>query len=172
MSKKHSEIEALRVLANLKVNKPNINLKRIARSLGATIKYVPLDDKLSGSIFIDGNSAKIAVNSFHHPNRQRFTIAHEIGHLVLHSQEFQNTIHVDKKFQMYRNENASRGTDRLEIQANSFASELLMPAFLLEKVVGNMQIDMDEDGTIEELANKFQVSTTAFRFRLGRFYNA
>lgn len=170
MSKKHSETEALRILADVKVDKPSINLKRIANSLGATIRYVPLDENLSGSIFIDGNSAKIAVNSFHHPNRQRFTIAHEIGHLVLHSQQFQNTIHVDKKFQMYRNENSSRGTDRLEIQANSFASELLMPTFLLEKVVGNMQIDMDDDETISQLADKFRVSPTAFKFRLGRFY--
>ncbi len=172
MSNKNSKTEALRILTDLKVEKPNINLKRIAKSLGATIRYVPLDDNLSGSIFIDGNTAKIAVNSFHHPNRQRFTIAHEIGHLVLHSEQFQNTIHVDKKFQMYRNEKSSRGTDRLEIQANSFASELLMPKFLLEKVVGNMQIDMDDDDTIVELADKFRVSPTAFKFRLGRFYYA
>jgi len=172
MSKKRSVTEALRVLSDLKVEKPSVNLKRVARSLGATIKYVPLDNKLSGSIFIDNDTAKIAVNSFHPPNRQRFTIAHEIGHLVLHRQEFQNTIHVDKNFQMYRNEKSSRGTDRLEIQANSFASELLMPTFLLEKVVGNMQIDMDDDKTIEQLAKKFKVSTTSFKFRLGRFYNA
>ena len=160
MSSTSSTKEALRILKELNVDKPNINLKRVAKSLGATIKYVPLDDKLSGSIFIDRNEAKIAVNSFHHPNRQRFTIAHEIGHLVLHSQQLQNTIHVDKKFQMFRNEKSSRGTDLLEIQANSFASELLMPTFLLEDIVGNMTIDMDDEDTIIKLANRFKVSTT------------
>ena len=53
-----------------------------------------------------------------------------------------------------------------EIEANAFASELLIPqAFLDAEVVGR-QIDMEDDSVIDDLARRFQVSVAAMRFRL------
>jgi Zn-dependent peptidase ImmA (M78 family) len=58
-----------------------VPVDKIAKCLGAEVRFSPLDDELSGMIYINEGTPIIGVNSLHHPNRQRFTIAHEIGHL-------------------------------------------------------------------------------------------
>ena len=106
-----------------------IPVEKIARSLGARLRFSPLDDELSGMIYVKADTPIIGVNSQHHPNRRRFTIAHEIGHLVLHRAEIIDHVHVDKRFPvLMRNANSATGTERMEIEANQFAAELLMPS--------------------------------------------
>ena len=57
-----------------------VRIERIAKVHGIRIRYEPLDDELSGMIFFKDNQAVIGVNAHHNPNRQRYTIAHELGH--------------------------------------------------------------------------------------------
>src|SRR6202022_1163955 len=118
---------AKELLAKLNIRTVPIPVDRIAKALGAQLRYSPLDEELSGMIFIKEGIPIIGVNSLHHPHRQRFTIAHEIGHLELHRRFITDQIHVDKKFTvLMRDPNSATGTDRLEIEANRFAAELLM----------------------------------------------
>ena len=58
------------------------------------------------------------------------------------------------------------GAHPVEIQANAFASELLMPAQLVRKVLSESQRDLNDDEYLIALAKRFRVSLTAFQFRL------
>lgn len=148
-----------------------IPVDRIAKTIGAHLVYSPLDEELSGMVFVKGNQTIIGVNSFHHPNRQRFTISHEIGHLEMHRQFISAHVHVDKKFTvLMRDMNSATGTDRLEIEANRFAAELLMPEWAVQRVLKQNEIDIDDDKAIGELARKFRVSRQAFEYRLRNFF--
>lgn len=92
-----------------------VPLETIAYSLGFQSLAFDGDDNLAGAI--EHSSKRIFVNSKHHPTRQRFTLAHELGHAVFHAG--QNLIDYRK--------NIDGPTDRKEVEANVFASNLLMP---------------------------------------------
>ena len=144
-----------------------VPVEKIARSLGARMRFSPLDEELSGMIYIKGDTPIIGVNSQHHPNRQRFTIAHEIGHLLLHRAEIIDQVHVDKRFPvLMRDANSATGTERMEIEANQFASELLIPSFLLAEMLNKQGFDIDDEKPLERLAKKFRVSRQALEFRI------
>ncbi len=144
-----------------------VPVDRIAKSLGAILRFSPLDEELSGMIHIKDNVPIIGVNSLHHPHRQRFTIAHEIGHLTLHRHLITASVHVDKGFPvLMRGVTSALGTDQVEIDANAFASQLLIPKFLLDQVKLKESFDIDDDSPMEELAQKFRVSRKMVEFRL------
>ena len=144
-----------------------VSVEKIARLLGARLRFSPLDEELSGMIYIKGDTPIIGVNSQHHPNRQRFTIAHEIGHLLLHRDEIIDQVHVDKRFPvLMRDANSATGTERMEIEANQFAAELLMPSFLLSEMLNKQGFDIDDEEPLERLAKKFRVSRQALEFRI------
>jgi Zn-dependent peptidase ImmA (M78 family) len=155
------------LLERLDIRSVPVPVDKIAKAIGAQVIFSLLDDELSGMVFVRENKTIIGVNSLHHPNRQRFTIAHEIGHLELHKKFISNQIHIDKKFMVLRRDHTSAtGTDRFEIEANRFASELLMPEWAIRKLVGTEMIDIEDDRTIGELAKKFKVSRQALQYRL------
>ncbi|GLK53427.1 ImmA/IrrE family metallo-endopeptidase [Maricaulis virginensis] len=141
-------------------------LARLARKLGIRVDYTPLDDALSGMAFIKDGQKLVWVNSLHHPNRQRFTLAHEIGHHVLHANELEAGVHVDKGM-LRRDAVSTQGTELIEIQANNFASELLMPEERLRTLVGE-GVNLEDEARMAALAAKFQVSTAALQYRLLR----
>ncbi len=126
-----------------------------------------MDDELSGMIYIKDGVPIIGVNALHHPNRQRFTIAHECGHLMLHRDIITSAVHVDKDFPvLMRDTVSSQATNSIEIQANQFAAELLMPTELLEKALAGIRFDIDNDKPIEDLAKKVKVSKQALEYRI------
>jgi len=142
-------------------------VERIAKALGAQVRFSPFDAELSGMVYIKDGVPIIGVNSLHHSNRQRFTIAHELGHLELHRQMITSNVHVDKKFPaLMRDPKSATGTEQIEIEANQFAAELLMPIALIEQALAGKQFDIDDDGPIEELAKKFRVSKQALEYRI------
>jgi len=163
-NKEHAVAEARRILREFSVSSPPVPAERIAKWLGATVQYAPLDDALSGMAFIRDGKPIIGVNSLHHPNRQRFTIAHETAHLVLHRDQITAQVHVDKEFRLRRDPVAASGTDALEIEANAFAAELLMPQAWVEAAFSELELDDDE--ALAGVARRFRVSTSAIQYRL------
>jgi Zn-dependent peptidase ImmA (M78 family) len=161
------------LLERLNIQNVPVPVDKIARALGAQVVFSPLDDELSGMVLVKTERTLIGVNSLHHPNRQRFTIAHEIGHLDLHRGFIIDQIHVDKKFAvLMRDPNSATGIDRLEIEANRFAAELLMPEWAVRRVLEHEAIDIDDDGTIANMAKKFRVSRQALQYRLINIFSA
>lgn len=156
--------EVKKLLRRCSIHKPPIRVEMIAKHLGAILRYEPFDDDISGVLYRDKHSTIIGVSSLHHPNRQRFTIAHEIGHLVLHEME----VHVDKGYRVaLRNSLSSQAVDPDEIEANRFAAELLMPSHFIEEDVQLFLHDVEDDAELAELAHKYRVSTQAMAYRLG-----
>lgn len=139
-----------------------INVEELARAEGIRIESLSLDDALSGMSFVKDGMKVIVVNRNHHPNRRRFTIAHELGHHCLHAEYLKDNVHVDK-IVLRRDGFSAAGTDLKEMQANSFAAELLMPADELKKLD---KADLNDEDVISQLAKKLKVSTTALVFRL------
>lgn len=168
-----SKRKAIRQRAKALLEEHNVTsapvpVERIAKGLGAQLRFSPLDDKLSGMIYVQDGQPIIGINALHHPNRQRFTLSHEIGHLLLHRAEITKEIHVDKEFPMLmRNHVSSTGLDEMEIEANLFAAELLMPEVLISRSLQGAAFDIDDDGAVASLAKEFKVSSAAMRFRLG-----
>lgn len=150
-----------------------IPVERIAE-IKAQVRYSPLDDELSGMVYVKNDTAIIGVNALHHPNRQRFTIAHELGHLILHKPMITKEIHVDKNFPMLmRGPASSTKVNQTEIEANYFAAEILMPASFLVKSLKEEPFiinDIDDDIVASTLAKKYKVSVSAMRFRLSNLF--
>ncbi len=156
------------IVAEAGVKAPPVPVERIVRSRGIVLQYAPLADELSGMAFIRDGVRIIGVNALHHPNRQRFTIAHEFAHHELHADLLHGTVHLDKSFRvLMRDDVAGMGVDSREIQANAFASELLMPRGLVEGLLDEAGLDLDDDERLEALAKRFRVSVSALRYRLG-----
>ncbi len=159
--------EAKAVLKENNIKTFPVPVEKIAKSLGADLRFQPMDDELSGMIYIKDNVPIIGINALHHPNRQRFTIAHECGHLRMHKQEITSAVHVDKQFPMlWRDTVSSTATNSIEIQANQFAAELLMPRELLEKSLAEIKFDIDDGEPLEKLAKKLKVSKQALEYRI------
>jgi Zn-dependent peptidase ImmA (M78 family) len=149
-----------------------VNVEQIARKLGIDVIRENASDDVAGFLIKNFNdkTAVIGVNTNHGANRQRFTIAHEIGHFFLHNYE---GVHFDGRHSgsmMYlRDEKSSKGTDVEEKEANFFAAELLMPEHLLINDLKNIKeisLMEDQDVNLQTLAKKYKVSPQALTFRL------
>lgn len=159
------------LLAN-NIKSAPVNIEKIAENQKIQIVEQSIEDEVAGFLLkdFDSKNALIGVNTHHHSNRQRFTVAHELGHYFLHEHE---GVHFDSKttgLRMYlRNEKSTTGTDLEEREANLFAAELLMPEDLLRQDLADIEavylIDED-DKTIKDLADKYQVSPMALTYRL------
>jgi len=137
----------------------------IAHYLGAQIRYSPFDGELAGMLVRrEGGETVIGVNSAHHINRQRFTIAHECGHLYLHKGK---DVYIDRSFRVSvsrRDERSTQAIDPDEIEANRFAAELLMPC---DKILDDIvELDIEDDEVLKDLADKYEVSVQALTYRI------
>jgi Zn-dependent peptidase ImmA (M78 family) len=144
------------------VTKPPVPVEKIAAHLGIVIRYSPTKDDLSGALIRNSNEVVIGVNSAHHEHRQRFTIAHEIGHFLLHEGM---QLHVDQDFRInLRDSRSSTAEDVEEIDANRFAAQLLMPFQFIWKDA--RRLSPSEADLVKALAPKYVVSPRAMELRL------
>lgn len=159
------EVAANHVLQETGLARIPIPIDAIARKLDVYVSYRPLDGDTSGMLFREADRAAIGVNSTHPVTRQRFTIAHEIGHLRLHKGR---PLIVDAFVRINRRDGvSSAATDAEEIQANAFAAALLMPAALLrDELAHTRHRRLSQDELTEELAKRFNVSSQAMTYRL------
>lgn len=152
-----------KILKQNNIQRPPVPVEQIAESYGIEVRYEPAEEELSGALIRkDRSKVVIGVNSFHHPNRQRFTIAHEIAHFLLHEGI---KVHVDQDFRVnLRDEQSSKAISWEEIEANGFAAELLMPTEFITRDTQRFQT-FDEH-TKQRLANRYRVSKHAMGLRL------
>lgn len=150
------------LLHRFRVRHPPVPVDQIAKKLGLLLVQLPAGDDISGAIIRDAGQAIIAVNPTHHINRQRFTIAHELGHYFLHEGVGE---HVDQNFRVaWRNTDSSKAVNWLEIEANRFAAELLMPTQFLRRDLDSLQ-DISKR-SVALLARAYAVSPEAMKIRL------
>ena len=139
-----------------------VDVHSVAERLGARVVYEDLDDDVSGLLLCENGISTIVINRQHHPNRQRFTLAHECGHLHLHAGRG-DRLWVDKTL-FFRDASSSTGDHRAEIEANQFAAGLLMPRELVLSAFEEGHEVTEAD--IVRLAIRFEVSERAMTVRL------
>lgn len=143
-----------------------VDVERLAALAGAQLIWQRLDRTVSGLLLRVDDSAVLAVNESHHPRRQRFTIAHELGHLRLHPGRRET---VDSTVRVNRRDNlSSTATNGQEIEANAFAAALLMPEDAVREAVTKLRSSTaaNANRVVEVLAAEFDVSADAMGYRL------
>jgi Zn-dependent peptidase ImmA (M78 family) len=137
---------AKNVLKDAKLKNPPIILKNILDSLDFKITLFPKD--LGDDDGFCVNNILIGYNQTKNRARIRFTIAHELGHILLgHNAEEQPS-----KINFY-------SKNEKETVANAFAAELLVPSLMLKK-------EILKDMSVVELAKKYDVSDDMMFWRL------
>lgn len=152
-------INAARHLLNAMVERDGelklpVDPRIIAKNIG--VRILPdanLDaDNISGELVFDAGVPAIKYNPNDSVTRQRFTIAHELGHFVLkHGHSFRDN---KQNFSLYN-------FDEKEVAANKFAAELLMPARAVSILINKRNIK-----DAGKLCQIFDVSVAALRVRL------
>jgi Zn-dependent peptidase ImmA (M78 family) len=165
-TKKLIEDRVRGLLTEAQVASVPVDLDRIAQHLGIVIRREFLNGDISGFLYRKDGQAAIVVNRRHNLQRQRFTIAHEIGHYFLDHKR--DEIHVDRAFVLkFRKGSTPAGSDPEEIQANAFAATLLMPKELLHADMASYERSgVIDDTTIQTLADRYGVSIQALLIQL------
>lgn len=161
------ERAAQRLLDACDVTHPAVRVDQLAAARKITLAFEDLgSDEVSGLLYRRNGTALIVINENHGHHRQRFTIAHEIGHAELHDAD----TYLDGLATLrFRDGKSATGTDAEEREANGFAAALLMPAdWVRARFIGLVtgHQPLDEGTAALMLANQFDVSEQAMRFRL------
>lgn len=147
---------AIDLLRRYRVASPDaIDLETLAWLRGRLrIKVGGLDGAEGRLVATDGDGGVIRVASNQNLGRFRFTVAHEIGHFVLHQHGAIDKIATRRDMTIWND--ASE-----EAEANYFAAELLMPEYLFRPCcVGRPSIQL-----LDDLASTFRTSTLATAFQ-------
>ena len=154
-----------RLLIEAEIKGPPIPVKRIVAAQACSIRTSDLKD-ISGILVRSAKGNVIGVNKAHHETRKRFTIAHELGHLMLHQGQ---EVWYDRDFRVsLRSDESSAGVNVEEVEANFFAASLLMPNRMLSDDLRACSIDLEDVEGVRELARAYGVSPQAMTLRLAR----
>lgn len=130
--------------------------REIAEAYGLTVKEVRFNSEHSAvSGFLDFAEKAIYVNADDPYTRQTFTIAHELGHFLMHKEVYRKNPNL---YQVLLRMPIGAETDPLEKEANSFAAHLLVPELELKR--------FSSFGALDDLASYFMVSKDVIRSRL------
>lgn len=153
------------------------DLEGAVRQLGILVKYSDMThldstDEISGYATVENGRPKIVVNGFHNEARRRFTIAHELGHILLHwnwlpgevvSPGFVEVSTYNRYDGYYSPEEKVR-----EREANNFAIELLAPQEAVRAYLKQITQEgyFDEEAQAVKVSEQFKISRPAARIRL------
>ena len=151
-----------------RLNTVPVNVEAILRALDVEVrKDAKLGTDISGEIRREGDRYIVSTSEDEHPFRQRFTLAHELGHFVLHKSLIGTGLDDSKMYRSTESGDFYNTSIKLvhERQANSFAAKVLMPKVLLrERIDGAKEVGGKPH--ISDLCNLFQVSFSAMKWRL------
>jgi Zn-dependent peptidase ImmA (M78 family) len=149
--------EALRLLQANGVDVPPVNPVVIAEASGLKVHFVTFSGTSTNiSGFYDYEEQAIFVNKDEYPLRQSFTIAHELGHKILHDEWAKSS-----EYKVLLRDGPANG-DPIEQEANSFAAHLLVPRYMLD----HYWPELNES----DLSRMFAVSVPVIKNRLAFEY--
>lgn len=161
--KKRSALEMAIELA--KESRQNyIDVIKLAARLGVGVfvREMESDENAFIEYKADTKQFNIYVNPKHSKQRQRFSIAHELSHFILHPEKIQKYRRVDRK-----------GAHSLDLEeekkADELAAEILMPEPLVRRCLKKLKISSEKAMTksaIESIADGFNVSPLVAIMRL------
>jgi Zn-dependent peptidase ImmA (M78 family) len=152
------------LLHKYQIHRPPVPVDDIAREEGAEVVIKKFNREISGLLLRANDKVIIGVEKTQPITRQRFTISHELAHLLLHDGE---EVRVDTNFRInLRSPESSTAEDIEEIEANAFAAVLLMPESFLKEDLENFVLDVDDPRQVQQLAQRYGVSAQAMTIRL------
>jgi Zn-dependent peptidase ImmA (M78 family)/transcriptional regulator with XRE-family HTH domain len=126
----------------------------VEKHFGADVAVLDIPPGFDGLSWQDDHAWLIVAATSQTPTRQRFTIAHELGHLLARDDQ---KLHVD--------EDVSDSADReSEVRANAFAAAFLMPYPALEPAVRSDELS--NAAAFADLVMRLAVSPSALWYRL------
>ena len=127
---------------------------------GVSVHLVEYEGDTSGEAWWEGEVGHVAVAKSLARPRLRFTLAHEFGHLALrhHQRRFGDLSSIDQVLRDPKSL-AWEGSDPVEIEANAFAAELLLPTGLFVPAWKSTPV-------VGRLASRFEVSREAVQWRI------
>lgn len=144
------------------MGKAPVDVEELVKTLGIDLHYAYLDPDISGQIErVAEDKYRITVNAEDAKTRQRFTIAHELGHYLYHRPVIGDGVDDDRAYRStqagkYHNLNIG---PREEAEANRFAAALLMPDTVIKSL-------REEKLSPAQMAEKLGVSRQALEIRL------
>jgi hypothetical protein len=162
---KRVSAQELEIVKSFVAERP-VKVAALANALGLSVNRAPMAPNISGLIRpSSANSSdapagyEIQVNKYDSPERQRFTVAHELGHFLLHRSIIGAGV---TDTVLFRSELSSN----VETEANKIAADIIMPAALVEQDLVTLNNVRDLESA-RELSEKYKVSEAAMRIRIG-----
>ncbi len=149
---------ASQILSEAEIKSPPIAVLNLAILKGLKVDFMKMYKdvgQLMSGVF-DAKNKTIYVNSDDHPNRQAFTIAHELGHYVLD--------HKPSEYDFLPRQVTVVNSSPEEKEANCFAANLLIPKDMLDEAIKKYSLNITND--IDVLANLFGVSKEFMKYRI------
>jgi len=147
------------VLEENYIEEPPIDIYEVAKNYGLEVEEQSFPSKysqISGFITEDNGAPHLVVNAADSKNRKNFTVAHELGHWLMH----RDNLRADPKVGvLFRIPLGKLNADPLEKQANTFAANLLVPEKML---IAKKKLGLSQ----KELAETFGVSEEVIGYRL------
>lgn len=163
------------LLAKYKAQSPEqpVDIESLIVNVGLGLEPAAnLPPNISGHISCENGRYVVRANGTEHEYRRRFTMAHELGHFVLHRSILDEAGGVNDS-RMYRTDiNAPVYNSHIhqihEQQANSFAANLLMPTEAVrERYLAESEASNHPGGVpLKAMYQTFRVSPSAMRWRL------
>lgn len=138
-----------------------VKLGAIAKELGIDVKLSSLPLNISGQIAKTPDGYEIKINRHESRQRQRFTLAHELAHFLLHRDIIDRLGGTLTDNVLYR----SGASESIEFEANRLASQIVMPEPALQAAYSQYGKNITES-MVELLAEQFGVSKAAMEIRM------
>lgn len=162
-----SSIQVRDLLKNARVKEPPVPIERVVMQCGIHLRYLPYKGTMAGLAYTSPAMKVIGVNSNQEPYRKRLIIAHALGHLVQFGKEGldEPKLQLDRNISPLRYEKDKHAYNA-EVDANDFASKLLIPIGMLKDDLGNKEIEPENGEMIEHLSSRYEVPLPAIYYRL------
>ncbi len=153
------------------------DLEYCIESIGIKVFYSDMSafdypDSVSGYTRVnDNNEPEIVVNSNHVEGRRRFTMAHELGHILLHWGWPQKKLNKNEVSILYRNENSEQIDNMVEQEANEFAAQLLLPLNIINEALPkpiSQYNDIEYKNLVANVSKSFNVTKPFARRQLDK----
>ena len=151
-----AQMEAEKVCEKLFLKTPPIPILEVAESYGLSVLETDLTDHPGLSGVIDVEKQIIYLNKSDNPVHKRFTIAHELGHWILHREALYQK---DSSLAIYYRRPIGGETDDKEKEANCFAANLLVP-------LEHLKPYYNKHYSCRDLSELFAVSQQVIGYRL------
>jgi Zn-dependent peptidase ImmA (M78 family) len=153
------EYFATKLLTDLEMDSFPINVRKVANLCRIKIKEVKADSFEGCAIKTDERAGILLNNKYQYEKRKRFTIAHELGHIIL-------PYHEGQKYACTSEDMVKYSVKDEEVEANQFAAELLMPSYAIEDDCSELDVNLN---AIDLLTKKYEVSRSSAALRFVDF---